>query len=144
MTTTHPKLADVRTTRKWYILDAKDLILGKVATKVAVILRGKHKAMWHPSIDCGDNVIIINADKVALTGNKENAKIYYSHSGYPGALKEITAKKMREDHPERILEKAIAGMISRNRLKRHILTKLHVYAGTEHPHTGQNPETISL
>ncbi|MFT7184091.1 MAG: large subunit ribosomal protein L13 [Oceanicoccus sp.] len=144
MTTTHPKLSEVRLTRKWYILDAEGIVLGQIATKVANILRGKNKAIWHPSIDCGDNVIIINAEKVVLTGNKEEQKKYYSHSGYPGALKTVTAKKMRETFPERILEKAIAGMISRNRLKKHILTKLHVYAGSEHPHTGQNPETLSL
>lgn len=144
MTTTHPKLAEVRTTRKWYILDAQGLVLGKVATLVANLLRGKTKAMWHPSIDCGDHVIIINADKVILTGNKEDQKLYYTHSGYPGALKEVTAKKMRETFPERILEKAIAGMVPRNRLKTHIMGKLYVYSGSDHPHTGQNPETLSL
>lgn len=144
MTTTHPKLVDMKAARKWYVIDAQGLVLGKVATLVADTLRGKNKPTWHPAVDCGDNVIIINADKVVLTGNKEAGKVYYSHSGYPGALKEVTAKKMRETHPERILEKAISGMISRNRLKRHILTKLYVYAGSEHPHTGQNPETLSL
>jgi len=144
MTTTHPKLADLRATRKWYVIDASGLVLGKVSTLAANILRGKTKPNWHPSVDCGDNLIIINADKVVLTGKKEDQKLYYSHSGYPGALKSVTAKKLRETYPERILQKSIAGMIPRNRLKRHIVSKLYVYAGAEHPHAGQNPEPLSL
>lgn len=144
MTTTHPKLADLRATRKWYVIDASGLVLGKVSTLAANVLRGKTKPNWHPSVDCGDNLIIINADKIVLTGKKEDQKMYYSHSGYPGALKAVSAKKMRETYPERILQKSIAGMIPRNRLKRHIVSKLYVYAGAEHPHAGQNPETLSL
>lgn len=144
MTTTHPKLADMKAARKWRVLDAEGKVLGQVATLVADTLRGKNKPTWHPSIDCGDHVIIINADKVVLTGNKDAKKLYYSHSGYPGALKQTTAKKLRETYPERILEKAITGMIPRNRLRKHVLSKLYIYAGAEHPHAGQNPEPLSF
>lgn len=134
----------MKATRKWHVIDAEGKVLGKVATLVADTLRGKNKPTWHPSIDCGDHVIIINAEKIVLTGNKEKNKMYYSHSGYPGALKTTTAGKLRESYPERILEKAIAGMIPRNRLKQHIVSKLYVYAGPEHPHAGQSPEPLSL
>ncbi len=144
MKTHHPKLEDVRKDRAWHIIDAKGLILGKLATEVAVILRGKNKPNWHPSVDCGDNVIVVNAEKVVLTGQKESQKMYYTHSGYPGALKEKPLSKMRAEHPERIVEKAVAGMISRNRLKKIILGKLHVYAGPEHPHASQNPKPLTL
>ncbi len=144
MTTTHPKLADIKASRQWYLIDAKGMVLGKLATLAADTLRGKNKACWHPSVDCGDNLIIINAKHIVLTGNKESNKIYYSHSGYPGALKAVSAKKMRETYPERILEKAISGMIPRNRLKKHILGKLHIYAESDHPHAGQNPKQLSL
>ncbi|MBT4384763.1 50S ribosomal protein L13 [Candidatus Peregrinibacteria bacterium] len=144
MKTYHPKLADVQGKRKWFIIDANNIVLGQLATKAAVILRGKSKAIWHPSIDCGDNVIVINAEKVVLTGQKELHKKYYSHSGYPGALKTTTAKEMREKHPERIVEKAIGGMIPRNKLKKIVLGKLYVYVGSEHPHSGQTPETLTI
>jgi large subunit ribosomal protein L13 len=144
MKTFHPKLADLQGKRKWFVIDANNLVLGKLATKAAVILRGKNKATWHPSIDCGDNVIIINAENVVLTGQKEMHKMYYTHSGYPGALKTTSAGAMREKHPERILEFAISGMIPRNKLKKIILGKLYVYVGSDHPHAGQNPETITL
>jgi large subunit ribosomal protein L13 len=144
MKTLHPKLADVQQTRKWFVIDAKGQVLGKVATRAAVVLRGKNKADWHPSIDCGDHLVIINADKVVLTGQKEFNKEYIHHTGYPGALKRVTVEKMRATYPERILEKAIAGMIPRNRLKKLILNKLHVYAGTDHPHAPQTPEPLTV
>jgi large subunit ribosomal protein L13 len=144
MKTFHPKLDDMKAKRQWYIVDAEGQVLGKVAERIAVTLRGKNKPEWHPSVDCGDNVIVINAAKVVLTGNKENAKEYITHSGYPGGIKRVVAKKMRQDYPERIIEKAVAGMISRNRLKKFILKKLHVYGGSEHPHAGQNPQALTI
>lgn len=140
----HPKLADVREKREWTLIDADGVVLGKLATEVATRLRGKHKADWHPSIDCGDNIVIINADKVVLTGKKEERKQYIHHTGYPGGLRFKPAAKMRAEHPERIVEDAVFGMIPRNRLKKFILQKLHVYAGSEHPHTGQNPKPLTL
>ena len=144
MKTHHPKLEDLRKNRQWHVIDAKGVVLGQLATKVAVVLRGKDKAHWHPSVDCGDNVIVVNADQVVLTGNKEEAKEYIHHTGFPGALRRRTARKMRETYPERIIEKAVAGMIPRNRLKKHVLSKLHVYAGAEHPHAGQNPQSLTV
>lgn len=144
MKTFHPKLAEVRDQRAWIILDAEGQVLGKVATKAADLLRGKLKPTWHPSIDSGDNVIIINAEKVVLTGNKENRKEYIHHTGYPGGLVRVPVAKMRAEKPERILEAAIFGMIPRNRLKKFILQKLHVYAGTNHPHSGQDPKPLTV
>lgn len=144
MKTFHPKLEDVKKDRKWLLIDAEGQVLGQLATKIADILRGKNKPSWHPSIDCGENVIVINAEKVVLTGNKASRKEYIHHTGYIGHLKRVPFAKMLAEHPERIIEKAVAGMIPRNRLKKHILGKLHVYAGTEHPHAGQNPETLTV
>lgn len=144
MKTTHPKLAEVRPTRKWFMVDAKGKVLGQVAVEVANILRGKNKVNWHPSLDCGDHVVVINAAEVVLTGQKETKKEYIHHTGYPGGIRRKTAAKMREDHPERIIEKAVAGMIPRNRLKKIILSKLHVYAGADHKHEAQKPEAIQL
>jgi len=144
MKTFHPKLEEMRADRKWLLIDAEGKVLGKLATLIADKLRGKDKPNWHPSIDCGDNVVVINADKVVLTGQKEYHKEYIRHTGYPGGLKRVPIAKMRVDHPERILEKAIAGMVPRNRLKQHFLKKLHIYAGSEHPHAVQNPQPITL
>lgn len=144
MKTFHPKLEDVRTERKWLLVDAKGMVLGQLATAVADRLRGKHKPTWHPSVDCGDNVVVINAEQVVLTGNKDYHKEYIRHTGYPGGIKRVPVSRMREEHPERIIEKAVAGMIPRNRLKKHILGKLHVYGGSEHPHAAQNPEKLTL
>ncbi|MBU0981382.1 50S ribosomal protein L13 [Patescibacteria group bacterium] len=137
MKTTHPKLADMNANREWYLVDAKNQVLGKLATKIADTLRGKNKPCWHPSVDCGDNVVVINAEKVVLTGQKEEKKQYITHSKYPGGLKTKTARNVRESHPERIIEGAVAGMMPRNRLRKHILSKLKVYAGENHPHTAQ-------
>lgn len=130
--------------RKWYVVDATDKTLGRLATEVAVLLRGKHKPTFTPHVDCGDNVIIINAEKIHLTGNKLNDKLYYRHSLRPGGLKVRTAKEMIEKQPERMLEQAILGMLPHNRLGRQIGKKLFVYSGNEHPHTAQQPEVYEL
>ena len=144
MKTFHPKLADLKGKRAWHIVDAEGIVLGQLSTLVANVLRGKNKATWHPSVDCGDHVIVINADKVVLTGLKDEKKEYIHHTGFPGALRRIPVETMRARHPERIVEKAVAGMIPRNRLKKIILNKLHVYGGSEHPHAGQNPSPLSI
>jgi len=144
MKTTHPHLTDLKKAEKWFIVDAENKVLGKVAAQVAIMLRGKNKPIFHPSVICGDNVIIINAEKVVLTGNKETTKEYIHFTGYPGGLRVKTADKMRAEHPERILEAAIKGMIPRNRLRKMILERLYVYAGTDHPHGPQNPQSITI
>ena len=131
-------------TRDWYVIDAKDMPLGRVASKAAVLLRGKHKVTYTPHVDCGDYVIIVNADKVALTGNKLENKIYYDHSRYVGGLRERTAKEMRENYPVEMLERAVEGMLPHNRLGRAMYKKLFVYAGEEHPHTAQQPTKLEL
>lgn len=131
-------------TRNWYVLDAKDMPLGRVASKAAVLLRGKHKVTYTPHVDCGDYVIIVNADKVALTGNKLENKMYYDHSRYVGGLRERTAKEMREKYPVEMLERAVEGMLPHNRLGRAMYKKLFVYAGEEHPHTAQQPTKLEL
>ena len=130
--------------RKWYVIDAENLPLGRVATKAATVLRGKHKATVTPHIDCGDYVIIINADKVKLTGNKLNDKMYYNHSGFPGGLRERNAKEMIEKYPVEMVERAVKGMLPKGRLGRATGKKLFVYAGAEHQHQAQKPETITL
>ena len=130
--------------RKWYLIDATDLVLGRLASQIAKILRGKHKTTFTPHVDCGDNVIVINAEKVALTGNKLADKVYYHHTGYVGGIKGITAGKQLEEHPERVIIKAVERMISRNKMGREQMTKLHVYAGPSHPHTAQAPEALDI
>ena len=130
--------------RKWYVIDATDLPLGRVATKAAHILRGKHKVTYTPHIDCGDYVIITNASKVKLTGNKLNDKMYYNHSGYPGGLRERNAKEMIERYPEEMLERAVKGMLPKGPLGRKMNKKLFVYADENHNQQAQKPETISL
>ena len=125
--------------RKWYVIDAEGKNLGRVATKAAHILRGKHKPTFTPHIDCGDYVIIINAAKVNLTGNKLNDKMYYNHSGYPGGLRERNAKTMIENYPEEMMERAIKGMLPKGRLGRAMYKKLFVYAGSEHNQQAQKP-----
>ena len=131
--------------RKWFIVDAEGLVLGRLATIVAMRLRGKHKPTFTPHVDCGDNIIVINAEKVGLTGNKRNDKIYYWHTGHPGGIKSRTADKILDgQHPERVVIKAIERMISRNPLGRAQMRKLHVYAGTEHPHDAQKPEPLDI
>lgn len=130
--------------RKWFVVDATDLVLGRVSTEVASILKGKHKPTYTPHVDCGDYVIIVNAEKVALTGNKLDDKLYYRHSGYPGGLKSRTAKRMLELQPQKVLEKSIRGMLPKNRLGEDMYRKLYVYVGSEHPHQAQKPEVYTL
>ncbi len=130
--------------RKWYVIDAEGKPLGRVASKAAHILRGKHKATYTPHIDCGDYVIILNASKVLLTGNKLEDKKYYSHSGYPGGLRTRTAKEMIEKYPEEMVEKAVKGMLPKNRLGRAMYKKLFVYAGSEHKHIAQKPSEMDV
>ena len=130
--------------RKWYVIDAEGKPLGRVASKAAHILRGKHKATYTPHIDCGDYVIIINASKVLLTGNKLEDKKYYSHSQYPGGLRIRTAKEMIEKYPEEMVEKAVKGMLPKNRLGRAMYKKLFVYAGSEHKHMAQKPSEMDV
>lgn len=130
--------------RTWYVIDAADKPLGRVATKAATILRGKHKATFTPHIDCGDYVIIINADKVKLTGNKINDKMYYNHSGFPGGLRTRNAKTMLESYPVEMVERAVNGMLPTGPLGRQMYRKLFVYAGSEHKHEAQKPTTITI
>ncbi len=128
--------------RSWYVIDAEGMTLGRLATKVAKVLSGKHKPTYTPHIDCGDNVIVINAAKVELTGNKLNDKIYYNHSGYTGGLRERTAREMKENYPVEMIERAVKGMLPNGRLGRQMYTKLFVYAGAEHPHAAQKPQEL--
>ena len=142
MTTFMQKKAEVE--RKWYVIDATDVALGRVASKAAHILRGKHKVTFTPHVDCGDYVIILNASKAKLTGNKLNDKMYYNHSGYTGGLRVRNAKIMKEKYPEEMLERAIKGMLPKGRLGRQMYKKLFVYAGSEHPHMAQQPKKLEL
>ncbi|EGL81981.1 ribosomal protein L13 [Caldalkalibacillus thermarum TA2.A1] len=130
--------------RKWYVVDAAGQTLGRLASKVASILRGKHKPEYTPHVDTGDFVIVINADKVHLTGNKLQKKIYYRHSRYPGGLKKFTAAEMLQNKPERVIESAVKGMLPKGPLGRKQAKKLFVYAGSEHPHQAQQPEVLEL
>ena len=130
--------------RRWYVLDATDLPLGRVATKAAHMLRGKHKVTFTPHIDCGDYIIITNASKVKLTGNKLNDKMYYNHSGYTGGLRERNAAEMIEKYPVEMVERAVKGMLPHSRLGRQMAKKLFVYAGENHEQQAQKPESISL
>lgn len=130
--------------REWLLIDAEDMVLGRLATQIAAILKGKTKPTYTPHVDVGDFVVVINAEKIRLTGKKTEQKNYYSHSGYPGGLKEIPFKTMLAKHPERILEKAVRGMLPKNTLGRAMGKKLKVYAGPEHPHTAQEPRKIEL
>ena len=142
MSTFMPKADEIE--RAWYVIDAADKPLGRVATKAATILRGKHKATFTPHIDCGDYVIIINADKVKLTGNKINDKMYYNHSGFPGGLRTRNAKTMLESYPVEMVERAVNGMLPNGPLGRQMYRKLFVYAGSEHKHEAQKPTTITI
>jgi len=137
-----PKPGDVQ--RDWYVIDATDVVLGRLATHVATLLRGKHKATFAPHVDGGDFVIVINAGKVALTGNKREQKLAYTHSGYPGGLRAVAYSDLLEKHPERAVEKAVRGMIPKTSLGRAQFGKLKVYAGSEHPHSAQQPKTFEI
>jgi large subunit ribosomal protein L13 len=125
--------------RNWYVIDANEMVLGRLATKAAHVLRGKHKTTYTPHIDCGDFVIVINASKVNLTGDKLDKKIYYNHSRYTGGLRERTARTMKDNYPVEMVERAIKGMLPHGRLGRQMYRKLFVYAGSEHPHQAQQP-----
>jgi large subunit ribosomal protein L13 len=142
MSTPFPSKNDMP--RNWYVLDAQDVVLGRLATKVAMMLMGKHKPIYTPFLDTGDHVVIVNADKVRLTGAKEEEKIYRHHTGYPGGLKERTAKKMRQVRPQRMLELAVQGMLPKSKLGKQMYRKLNVYAGPKHPHQAQQPVEMSL
>lgn len=142
MKTFTPKADSIQ--RKWYLIDAEGQVLGRIATRIATILRGKDKPIYAPHLDLGDYVIVINAEKVLLTGKKEGQKTYYYHTGYPGGLKAIPYKKLKNEHPERVVERAIKGMLPHNTLSRQIFKKLHVYAGPDHPHVAQKPEPLSV
>ena len=131
-------------TSKWFVIDAEGKPLGRVASKAAHLIRGKHKPEFTPHVDCGDYVIIINAAKAELTGDKLNKKIYYNHSGYPGGLRERTAKVMKEKYPVEMVERAVKGMLPHNRLGRQMYKKLFVYEGSEHNHTAQKPEKMEV
>jgi large subunit ribosomal protein L13 len=131
--------------RKWYIIDAEDVVLGRMASIIAMMLRGKHKPMFTPNIDCGDYIVVINAEKVLLTGNKRANKTYYWHTGYPGGIKSRTADKILDGaHPERVVSKAVERMLPKTILGRQQINKLKIYAGTEHPHEAQNPEVLDV
>ena len=130
--------------RKWYVVDAADYTLGRLASQVAAVLRGKNKPTYTPFLDCGDNVIVINASKVKVTGKKLDQKVYSNHSEYVGGMKETTLKEMMEKHPERVIELAVKGMLPKGPLGRTMYTKLHVYAGPEHDHAAQKPETLTF
>lgn len=130
--------------RKWYVLDAQNQTLGRLSSEVATILRGKHKPQYTPYLDTGDYVIVINVDKIKVTGNKEEKKIYYRHTGYTGHLKSFIYQEIIDKFPDRIVKYAVKGMIPHNKLGRQMLTKLYVYAGSEHPHQAQKPEVLEI
>ncbi len=142
MRTYTPKKGDI--VRKWYVVDAEGQVLGRLATKVASVLRGKHKPQYTPFLDVGDHVIVVNAEKVVLTGNKLQDKIYYRHSGYPGGLKATSCQRLMETHPERVISKAVKGMLPHNALGRAMFKKLRVHAGPDHSHEAQSPEPLSV
>ena len=129
--------------RDWYLVDAEGEILGRLATRIAAVLMGKHKPTYTDFLDTGDFVIVVNAEKIRLTGKKWDDKIYYKHSGYPGGLKQTTARRVRDEHPERLLHMAVRGMLPKNKLGRKMLTRLRVYVGADHPHQAQQPVPLS-
>jgi large subunit ribosomal protein L13 len=142
MKTYTPKLNEIE--RRWWVVDAEDMPLGRLATEVARVLRGKHKPMYTPHLDTGDNVVVINASKVKLTGNKADQKTYFRHSGYMGGDKHIPFRRMLDQHPDRVIRLAVKGMLPKNTLGRQMIQKLRVYPGAEHAHAGQNPQPLEL
>lgn len=142
MKTYTPKAKDIE--RGWYLVNAEGKTLGRLASEIAKVLRGKHKPIYSPHLDCGDYVIVINADKVRVTGRKLDQKLYYRHSGYPGGLKSISLRNQLQKHPERVLEAAVRGMLPKNRLGRKMMRKLKVYARDSHPHQAQQPKVLEL
>ncbi len=141
-TTISAKEQDIQ--RDWYVVDAQGQTLGRLATRIATVLRGKHKPYYTPHVDCGDYVIIVNAEKIHTTGQKMTQKKYYRHSGYPGGLKEVTLRDQLQKFPERVLESAIRGMLPKNRLGRQMFKKLKVYAGPDHSHQAQQPKPLEI
>ena len=142
MTTISAKEVDID--RKWHVIDAEGVVLGRLASVIAMRLRGKHKPIYTPNCDTGDNIVIINADKIRVTGNKVQDKMYYHHTGYPGGIKSINFDKLMDKHPTAALEKAVKGMLPKNPLGRAMFKKMKVYAGAEHPHIAQQPEVLEL
>jgi len=130
--------------RQWVVIDAQDQVLGRLATRVATILRGKNKPIFTNHVDTGDYVIIVNAEKIRLTGNKLDAKMYYRHSGYPGGIKGMSAREMLKRKPEQVIKTAVKGMLPKNRLASKVITKLKVYTGPDHPHEAQQPEKLEI
>ncbi|MEA3376289.1 MAG: 50S ribosomal protein L13 [Anaerolineae bacterium] len=130
--------------RNWYVVDASGQTLGRLASEVARIVRGKHKPIYSPAVDAGDYVIVVNAEKIHVTGRKRDQKMYYRHSGYPGGLKEISLRRMLEEHPTRVIEHAVKGMLPKTKLGRKMIKKLKIYAGPDHPHEAQQPEPLEL
>ena len=142
MRTFSPKAGDIQ--HQWHVIDASDVVLGRLASHAAILLRGKHKPIYAPHVDTGDFVIVVNAEKVALSGRKLEQKTAYRHSGYPGGLREVAYQDMLEKHPERVIEKAVRGMLPKNSLGRNMLRKLKVYAGPDHPHQAQQPVPFEI
>ena len=142
MSTQIAKEQDIK--RDWYVVDLEDVVLGRAATEIARVLRGKHKPIYSPSVDTGDFVVVLNADKVKLTGNKLADKKYYHHTGYPGGIREINAEKLLAKKPEMVLQSAVKGMLPKNPLGRKMFKKLKVYAGGEHPHAAQQPKELKI
>jgi large subunit ribosomal protein L13 len=142
MRTFSAKASEVR--RDWFVIDAENVVLGRLASEVARRLRGKHKAEYTPHVDTGDNIIIVNAEKIRVTGNKRKDKMYHRHSGYPGGLTSMSLEKVQEKHPERVIELAVKGMLPKNPLGREMFRKLKVYAGAAHPHEAQQPQPLKL
>lgn len=142
MSTQVAKEEDIK--REWFVVDLQEQVLGRAATEIARILRGKHKPMYTPSVDTGDFVVVVNADKVKLTGNKLADKKYYRHSGYPGGIREISAEKLLDKKPEMLIQAAVKGMLPKNKLGRKMFTKLKVYAGSDHPHAAQQPKELTV
>jgi large subunit ribosomal protein L13 len=142
MSTSFPSKNDIP--RAWYVLDAQDAVLGRLASKAAMLLMGKNKPIYTPFLDTGDHVVVVNAAKVRLTGQKEESKMYRRHSGYPGGLKEINAKRLRRSRPERMVEQAIQGMLPKTKLGKQMYRKLNVYAGPKHPHQAQKPVDLTV
>jgi large subunit ribosomal protein L13 len=142
MKTAIPSPSDIE--RHWHLIDAEDVVLGRIASKAAMILQGKHKPSYTPFLDTGDHVVVVNAAKVRLTGRKEEQKIYRRHSGYPGGLTEIHARKVRATRPERMVEEAVQGMLPKTKLGKQMYRKLQVYAGPKHPHDAQKPQALAI
>ncbi len=142
MKTYSAKKEEVR--RQWVMVDAEDMVLGRLASQIALVLRGKNKPTFTPHVDTGDFVVVVNAEKIRLTGNKLDDKVYYRHSGYPGGIKSMTAREMLEKKPDQLVRKAVRGMMPKNRLGRQMLNKLKIYVGPDHPHQAQQPEKITI